>query len=92
MSVPNTRRGLLAGAATVLAGLGASRTALALSAEPMDVATQRLMANACHDRTAHVRLLAELAEKLGDITPEQRQRVLEAAACPFCGCRLAEQD
>ena len=92
MSVLNNRRGLLAGAAAALAGLGATRTALALSAEPIDVPTQRLMATACHDRTAHVKLLAELAEKLGEITPEQRQQVLEAAACPFCGCRLAAQD
>jgi hypothetical protein len=92
MSVLNTRRGLLAGAAVAVAGIGASRTALALSAEPIDVPTQRLMANACHDRTAHVQLLAELAEKLGGITREERQRVLEAAACPFCGCRLAAQD
>lgn len=92
MSALNNRRGLLTGAAAALAGLGAARTALALSAEPMDVPTERLLATACHDRTAHVKLLVELAEKLGEITPVQRQRVLDAAACPFCGCRLAAQD
>lgn len=83
------RRGFLLGALGVVTGAAATRHALALSAEPIDVSTQRLLSTACHDRALHPRLLAEIAEKLGEITPEQRQRIVAAAACPFCGCDLS---
>ena len=83
----NHRRAFLLGAL----GLAGGR-AWALSAETVDVPTARLMASTCHDRSAHPRLLAELAEKLGEITPEQRERIVAAATCPFCGCRLSQAD
>jgi hypothetical protein len=80
------RRSVLLG----LLGLGAAGPAYAISAEPMDVPTERLLATQCHDRSQHTRLLAELATKLGQIDDAARQRIVAAAACPFCGCRLAE--
>jgi hypothetical protein len=83
----NQRRGFLLG----LLGLGAAGPAFALSAEPMDVPTERLLATQCHDRSQHTRLLAELAVKLGQIDEAARQRIVAQAACPFCGCRLAEE-
>jgi len=87
----NHRRGFLLGALGV-AGLGAARHALALSAEPIDVPTARLLAATCHDRSLHPKLLAEVAARLGEVTPEQRERIVAAASCPFCGCRLAATD
>ena len=89
MTGSNHRRGFLLGAFGAVAGLGVARHARALTAEPMDVPTQRLLATTCHDRSLHPRLLAEVAERLGEITPEQRERIVAAATCPFCGCRLA---
>lgn len=83
------RRGFLLAALGAMAGGAVTRRALALSAEPIDIPTQRLLATACHDRALHPRLLAEIAEKLGEVTPEQRQGIVAAAACPFCGCNLS---
>jgi hypothetical protein len=81
------RRSVLLG----LCGLGAAGPAYALSSETMDVPTARLLATQCHDRTQHTRLIAELAVKLGQIDEAARERIIAAASCPFCGCRLAEE-
>ena len=89
MNGPRQRREFLIGALGALAGAGVARQALALSPEPMNVPTERLLATTCHDRTMHPKLLAEIAEKLGQITPEERQRIVDGATCPFCGCRLS---
>jgi hypothetical protein len=84
----NHRRGFLLG----VLGLGAAPGALAITEEPMNVPTERVLAGACHDRTQHARLLAEFAAKLTDVDEAARKRLIDAATCPFCSCRLAVQD
>lgn len=76
---------MLAGVALLVPGI-----ARAFMVETAPVKVQELQQLACAEQQTHRDLVAEALAKIDDKTlPEDdRQKVMQAFDCPYCGCRL----
>lgn len=74
--------------ASVLGGIAAAGPAQALEILDCD---RNPGANACRKITEHEEILQRLDTMLAEkgLNPEERQAMLAAASCPFCGIKLA---
>ncbi len=91
-----TRRSLLSGLAGGLLAVPLAGTARAFTVEPMSPAATELYRAACQARHPgyHDELVAEVVSLLRaegiETDAAAVRRALTAAACPLCGCTLAE--
>ena len=82
---------MLTAVAALVPGFLAGR-AYAFSVEPAPVPVQQLRLQACEEQQRHKQLVEEVLAKLdtaGQSLPEpERQSLMAAFDCPYCGCRL----
>jgi hypothetical protein len=82
---------MLTAVAALAPGLLAGR-AYAFSVEPAPVPVQQLHLQVCEEQQRHKQLIDAVLAKLdesGQSLPEpERQSLLAAFDCPYCGCRL----
>lgn len=82
---------MLTAVAALVPGLLAGR-AFAFSVEPAPVPVQQLRLQACEEQQRHRQLVEAVLAKVeatGQSVPEpERQSLLAAFDCPYCGCRL----
>ena len=82
---------MLTAVAVLLPGVLTGR-ANAFSVEPAPVPVQQLRLQVCEEQQRHKQLVEAVLAKVevsGQSLPEQeRQNLLAAFDCPYCGCRL----
>lgn len=82
---------MLTAVAVLLPGFVTGR-ANAFSVEPAPVPVQQLRLQVCEEQQRHKQLVEAVLAKVeasGQSLPEQeRQSLLAAFDCPYCGCRL----
>lgn len=87
------RRALLAAAGTAAVGALAAQPARALTVEPASPELAAMLAARCEGPGLHVRVLADLLDRLGvDRSDDVAVARVEAMPCPVCGCSLASPE